>query len=613
MATSASRGKLVQDKLLAHIRNFQRGPITTDRERHVIWGVEPNGKLTHGTTLDNFVEQALRILIQSGRVYRWEDSLVYEFHAPSNQHLQILATRTGPAPHADSILSNLFVAGKRTDDTASQSVVPAKLVNALLTDEDLWHRVPVIQAYARRALFDENFDLRGPGWHPNQGILVHGPDIIPANLPPVAPQARSVDRLPIHLKRIFQDFCWASDADSENALALLLTGLLNNHFVSKPKPIGLIDGNQPEIGKTLLCQVIGQILDGREPERIPLAKEEELEKKIGAKLRESRSSLFFFDNVKKTFESAFIEANAHSPVISVRLLGHSIDISRPNTFLWLVTMNLTRGSSDAITRWIPIRLYYDGNPGERAFALNLTEYASQHRLEILGELAGMVRRWILAGKPNAKDIWPAGRRLPQFRCREWVQIIGGILATNGFIHFLANLEEAKAAMDEGLQALASLAEHAITQNLQPLLNSNAAASDRGCLPREWTPIFRAANVFTDKLEAMPLKGRDTWVGTFLSGKTDRAVNITIGNNSGTAVLRRNPVRNKQNRYYFEIAISATSPVSESSVAANPVEAPSSAGSPAPPPSPTAGGDGAQAATDVPVPAANGDADPVEWV
>src|SRR5262249_6014329 len=152
--------------------------------------------------------------------------------------------------------------------------------------------------YARRAVYDEDFTLRGPGWHPAQGILVHGPDIAPAGLPPAGsspaeapsvaqvPAAASIGRLPPCLKRLLQDFCWASEADLENALALLLTGLLANQFVSDPKPIGLIDGNQQEIGKTLLAQVIGQVHDGHEPERIPLTRDEELEKKVGAKLRE---------------------------------------------------------------------------------------------------------------------------------------------------------------------------------------------------------------------------------------------------------------------------------------------------------------------------------------
>ena len=98
-------------------------------------------------------------------------------------------------------------------------------------------------------------------------------------MPPVVKGKSSIDRLPPYLKRLLQDYCFAADADLENTLAMLLTGLLGNHFITNPKPVGLVDGNQQEIGKTLLCQVIGQVLDGKEPERIPLVRDEELEKK----------------------------------------------------------------------------------------------------------------------------------------------------------------------------------------------------------------------------------------------------------------------------------------------------------------------------------------------
>src|SRR5262249_54013078 len=160
------------------------------------------------------------------------------------------------------------------------------------------------------------------------------------------------------------------------------------------------------------------------------------------KLRESKSSIFFFDNMKVKVDSALLEANALSPLLSVRLLGHSRNISRPNIYLWLITSNLTSGSSDMISRGIPIRLRYEGNPAERTFKENLLEFATQHRLDILGELAALVERWKLAGRPDAQAIWPSGRPQPRHRCQRWVQIIGGVLAVNGFTNFLSNVEEA---------------------------------------------------------------------------------------------------------------------------------------------------------------------------
>jgi hypothetical protein len=551
MPNPASRGKMLQDQLLSRLRAFQHGPAA-GAQRPIILGVSNNGVLVGGLTLDGFLAQARRVLLDSGRVFRWEDTIEYEFGRPPNRHLVPLSVHGKAEPHAAGVLSNLFGVGVPSEEGQTQSLVPAKLASALLADEELWLSLPALRSYARRAVYDEAFRLCGPGWHAAQGILVHGPDIVPAQLPPVSTGGRSIDRLPPFLKRLLQDFCFASDADLENALALFLTGLLANHFVANPKPAGFVDGNQQDIGKTLLCQVLGQVLDGREPERIPLARDEELEKKLGALLRESNSSVFLFDNIKAKVDSAFLEANALSPVLSVRLLGHSRNVSRPNAYLWLVTSNLTSGSSDMITRGVPIRLRYEGNPGARVFQENLVEFVQKHRLDLLAELAGLVERWKLAGRPAARDVWPAGRPAPRHRCRAWAETIGGILAVSGFTDFLANVEEARAAMDEGLQALATLAEHVISKKVAGFVNPPATDADRGQLPREWVKVFAAAGVGQEKLADKNTRGRETWVGTFLSGKTDRAVAVTVGTQSGTAVLRKNPVRSDQKRYYFEV-------------------------------------------------------------
>jgi hypothetical protein len=558
MSHPLTRGEIVERILMDSLRALKRGFPEINRERPIIWGVTAKGTFVEGMTLDMFMARATELLRESGRVYRWRDTLVFEFHTPDRSRLDLIAAQGKPEPHAAAMLNNLFGVGVQSEEKTCQSPVPSNLASVVLLDEGLWGTLPAIQTYAHRAVFDLNFNLCGPGWHPEQGILVHGPDISPAEVSPVAPNSlRSVDRLPPYLKRLLKDFCWASDADLENFLALLLSGVLSNHFDTMPKPMGLIDGNQQDIGKTLLCEVIGVILDGQSPERIPLVGDEELEKKIGAKLRESQSSIFFFDNAKTKIDSAFLEANALSPLLSVRLLGHSRNINRPNTYLWLVTSNLTSGSSDVITRGIPVRLRYEGNPLDRSFGEDLMTYATQHRLDILGELAGMIQHWTQAGRLTAADIWPPDRPAPRHRCRPWAQLVGGILGSNGYFAFLSNVDEARAAMDEGLQSLAALAEHLVATNPPGYLNPPQNDPQRGKLPREWVALFSSAGAFEDKLATKKNKGRETWVGTYLSGKIDRPVPICIGTSSGTATLKKNSVRSDQKRYYFEV-VSSTS-------------------------------------------------------
>jgi hypothetical protein len=321
------------------------------------------------------------------------------------------------------LLSNLFGVGVRDDDTGVESLVPDRLARALLAKEGLWGQLPAIRHYAHRPTYNQDFVLCGPGWHAESGILVHGPDIMPdAAVPGHATGAPARERLPFHLRSLLQVFCWSSDADLTNAVGVILTAFLGNHFVDAPKPVILLDGNQPGLGKTLLVSAIGLLLDGAEPRRLALVRDEELEKRLGAILRASVSTLLLFDNVRARIDSPLIEANCLSPVLSFRLLGASANIERPNSYLWVVTSNATSGTEDIISRALAIRLRYEGNPQDRTFQGDPAGYATNHRLEILGELAGLVERWKLAERPLGTA---------KHRCVRLAQVIGGSLTVAG--------------------------------------------------------------------------------------------------------------------------------------------------------------------------------------
>jgi len=48
------------------------------------------------------------------------------------------------------------------------------------------------------------------------------------------------------------------------------------------------------------------VLDDIAPDPIPFSRDEELEKKLGAHLRDSRSGVLFLDNVRDRIESAVV-------------------------------------------------------------------------------------------------------------------------------------------------------------------------------------------------------------------------------------------------------------------------------------------------------------------
>lgn len=546
MLKIAARGKMLQQQFLSSLRAFKRGPASIG-EVEVLEDIRPNATLINGLTFDQFVTMAGRVLKDSGRVYRWEDTVVFEYRDPANESLRLLASGGSAEPGAAGVLANIVVASSADGKNGTlQYPLPESLARSLLVNEGLRRELPVIRQYARRPLYDPSFTLCQPGWNAEAGILVHGPEIEPDLTPPAFDaQSAAIDRLPPVIRQLLQEFCWASDADLVNGLALLLTGFLSNHFIDDPKPIAIIDGNQPGVGKTLFIQVVGRILDGEEPSRIPLGADEELEKKLGAAVRAGRSGLFFFDNVRAQIDSPLIEAKALSPVLSFRVLGQSTLIKRPNTYLWVVTSNQTGATADLVARALPIRLRFDGNPRDREFTDDPPAYAMRNREAIIGELAGLVERWKRAGKPPGPQ---------KHRCANWARIIGGILQVAGLHQLLANVEEAEAVMDEGLQTLATLAEYFIARNDQQFYIEAGQGSDKdvGGLPRDWVPAFQQVEALSDKLKGKTPKGRDTVVGTFLAGKVGRRVEINLPDGLATVTLKVQAVRRNQKKYHFEV-------------------------------------------------------------
>jgi hypothetical protein len=549
MASQASPGQILTKILFDALHTYQLGPVVGDHARQIIWGVTPNGASVDGQTLDNFLAQAGQILAECGRLYKYGNSIVFETDAPGDQRLEPVALPYRALPNAAAILANLFGVGCQTKQGFTQSLVPSNLIGAVLADESLWQHLPEIKYYAQRPTFDLDFSLCHSGWNASAGILVHGADVIPTfPIPNCAPKAKAIDRLPPRLKALFGEFAWRSDADLVNALAMPLTGLLMNHFVDDPHPGGLVDGNQPGTGKTLYVQIIGKILDGTEPRRTPRVRDEELEKRLCAQLISSRTSLFFFDNARGRIESAVLEANMLSPVLSFRILGKSATIERPNTHLWFLTSNLTAGTPDFIRRCIPIRQFYDGDPKQREFQGNPLAYAAQHRLEILGELTGMVLRWVQQGRTLGSH---------KHRCDRWAAKIGGIMDANGLgTFFLANMDEAEVAMDQGLEDLATLAEHVVSKNLPNLHGPKGGNSATGRIAGDWAPVFAETQVLRDKLVDITPKGRATAIGMFLSAKVNRTVPIETTAGPRQATLQRRDGTANQKFYFFEIGILA---------------------------------------------------------
>jgi hypothetical protein len=454
---SKSRGSSLAERLFAGIHDAEAAPLPGARDLPVLTGVGRAGEFL--VPQENVLVRATDILVQSGKVFLQGDAIVQEIDPHDGTGPRLIPLRTGGRVEvgAEDWLANLFIC----ELGRLQFSPPRALVDVLLRAETTVAWLPRVRVYARGPVFDENFVLQGPGWHPEVGILVHGPAIDPVPVTSDDTDGSALNRLPTHLRRLLQGFCFTSDADCANAVGFMATGLLANHFIERSKPVGLLDGNQPGVGKTLLARAMGMVLGGTDPRLIHFTPDdEELQKRICATLRDGKQAILLIDNAKVrgggVVDSPVIEANSMAPEVSLRILGRSEHYTQPNTLLWVLTMNDTRTSPDLVSRGLPIRQSHEGDPRDRVFeGPDPVEYAREHRLDILGELAGMVVRWNQQGRP------PGSRG---HRCGYWAQVVGGILETAGLPEFLENAGEAAVAFDSALDALAALAEAAVVGN-----------------------------------------------------------------------------------------------------------------------------------------------------
>lgn len=295
------------------------------------------------------------------------------------------------------------------------------------------NRLPVIKLFTHNPVYTEDWRVVVPGFDAESGIYYAG----------TAVESRDGTQ---HLDTLLQDFCFRKPADRSNYLGMLLTAILVPRFIGS-KPAVLFNGNQPELGKSILAQIISIVRDGQPCETATYnPNDEEFEKRLGSIVRRGGTTIII-DNAKSQgrtprIESACLERSITDPILSFRLLGQSASIRAENSHIFCITANTPDISRDLVTRSTVVNLFYEGDPEHRTFSIADPEgYAEQHRLELLGELVGMVERWKAAGMPMAQVH-------SRFNKRGWGNIVGGILQICGQPDFLANAEEAAAALDD---------------------------------------------------------------------------------------------------------------------------------------------------------------------
>lgn len=368
-------------------------------------------------------EEIATVLRTDGRFYRYGHELL----RVEEEKQDLIGPESLPAKLND--LGIEFVTENRKTCELKYQLLPGNHSQALFHSDSLRSQLDEIILFANHPVYDRNWDLSKPGYNRDEKIFYQGLEIKPV-------------RHPRLVNEIIKDFLFRDEASRHNFVSILLSAILRNKYRGA-RPIGAFTGNKPQLGKTLAARLASIVAEGLPPQSITYTRnQEELEKQIAAKAR--TRDVLFIDNAKSNLpiESAVLERSITDDPLSFRLLGKSESITRPNTLIFMISMNDAQFCQDITRRALPISFFLneDKDPSSIKFShLSLEEFVKNNRIQILQELCGMVENWKDVGRPICdKD----------FRFREWAREVGGILIANGFNAFLDNLETAYSEYDK---------------------------------------------------------------------------------------------------------------------------------------------------------------------
>jgi hypothetical protein len=201
----------------------------------------------------------------------------------------------------------------------------------------------------------------------------------------------------------FKLFPFVTAYDRGVHVAALLTAMIRRQLATAPA--FSYDAPQAGTGKTLLGKCILQLADGSLKNVFPGTKdEEEMRKRILSFLRCGASAILF-DNIRGSFDSGAMEMLLTSEYFSDRVLGTNKNLSfRTNIMLQFSGNNFQLGG-DLWRRILTSRINAEMDaPERRTFELRPLVYCRLHRQEMIAAGLTLMRGFIVAGSPKAKDV-----------------------------------------------------------------------------------------------------------------------------------------------------------------------------------------------------------------
>lgn len=317
---------------------------------------------------------------------------------------------------------------------------PLAVIRAVLATPD--PALPVLIGIVNTPVIGRNGKLlTTPGYHPDARLLYCPAPGFDVAAPPECPSRQEIkEAKALICEELFGDFPFVSPAELAHAVALLLIGFVRP-MIDGPTPLHLIEKPTPGTGATLMVDVIATILTGSGASVMTEGSDDEMRKRITAKLRQV-PSILLIDNLRKPLDSSALAAALTAPFWEDRILGMSEMARLPIRCTWVATGNNPVLSNEISRRVVRIRLdAHVERPWKRDgfHHPDLMIWVRANRACLVGACLILCQAWIAAGRP-------AGRRTIG-SYENWARVVGGILECAGIDGFLGNLEEMMEASD----------------------------------------------------------------------------------------------------------------------------------------------------------------------
>ena len=289
-----------------------------------------------------------------------------------------------------------------TDDGRSQKAPPRWCVEAIHS-RGSWPGVRLLEGVTTSpTLRSDGSIVDEPGYDVATRLLY-----VPDGEPPIVPTSPTRDdaiQAADELLDVVADFPFAKPEHQSAWLASLLTPIGRPGFRG-PSPMFLIDANVRGSGKSLLSDVVGQIVAGSAMPRLTAPRDDDEARKRITAIATAGDRMVLLDNIAGSLGSASLDAAITAETWRDRILGRTEMVEMPLNAVWFATGNNVILQADTARRVCHIRLDSpEESPEERTGFRHpdLRDFVRDNRLSLLTAALTVLRAFIVAGRPQAE-------------------------------------------------------------------------------------------------------------------------------------------------------------------------------------------------------------------